>query len=129
MGGRGREERNKTSPQRKIKNAVRPMEVNRRFSKDDILEMYLNTISYGRLAYGVEAAAQAYFGKHVENLTLAEATALAIVPQFPSANSPCADNPYRDEAHQKQELAIDAMLRDGYITDAQAVEAKFTPIK
>ncbi len=123
------DERYEISVQRKIKEGVLAVEVNRRFSKDEILEMYLNTISYGRLAYGVEAAAQAYFGKHIQDLTLAEATALAIVPQFPSANSPCEDNPYRDDAHAKQELAIDAMLRDGYITDKQAVDAKFMQIK
>ncbi len=123
------EERIEVSLQRKIKEAVLAIELNRRYGKDEIFEMYLNTISYGRLAYGVEAAAQAYFGKRVEDLTLAEATALSIIPQFPAANSPCEDNPYREQARVKQHVAIDAMLRQGYITTDQAIEAKFTPIK
>jgi penicillin-binding protein 1C len=123
------EERFEVSLNRKIKEAVLAIEVNRRYSKDEILEMYLNTISYGRLAYGVEAAAQAYFGKHVEDLTLAESVALAIIPQFPSANSPCDDNPLREDAQKKRELAADAMYQEGYITVDQLREAKFTPIK
>ncbi len=125
------QERYEVSLQRKIKEAVLAIEVNRRFSKDEILEMYLNTIYYGRLAYGVEAAAQAYFNKHVEDLTLTEATALAIIPQFPSANNPCKDdNPQLwEEARKKQHLAIDAMLQEGYLTVDQAIKAKFEPIE
>ncbi|MBI5876078.1 MAG: transglycosylase domain-containing protein [Chloroflexi bacterium] len=123
------DERYQVSIERKLKEAVLAIETNRRFSKDEILEMYLNTIPYGRLAFGVEAAAQAYFGKHVEELTLAESVSLALVPQFPAANSPCDDNPQRADAQRKRELAVDAMLREGYISETQAVEAKFTPIK
>ncbi len=122
------EERYEVSVARKVKEGILAIELSRKYSKDEILEMYLNTISYGRLAYGVEAAAQAYFGKHVDELTVGEATALAILPQFPSANSPCDDNPYRAEAQKKRELAIDAMMREGYLTAEQGVAAKFEKI-
>ena len=65
---------------RKLKEAVLATEVSRRFSKQDILTLYLNEISYGNNAYGVEAAAQAYFGKHAAQLSLAEASLLAGLP-------------------------------------------------
>jgi penicillin-binding protein 1C len=122
------EERYDISLARKVKEGILAIELSRKYSKDEILEMYFNTISYGRLAYGVEAAAQAYFGKHVEDLTVGEATALAILPQYPSANSPCDDNPYQAEAQKKRELAIDAMMREGYLTAEQGVQAKFEKI-
>ncbi|MEP7200496.1 MAG: transglycosylase domain-containing protein [Chloroflexota bacterium] len=123
------QERLEVSLQRKLKEGVLAIELNRRFSKDEILEMYLNTIFYGRLAYGVDAAAQAYFGKHVEDLTLGEAVSLTILPQFPSANSPCEDNPLRAKAQEKRELAVDAMVRENYLSVEEAIKAKFEPIK
>lgn len=120
------EERYKKTIARKIKEAILALEISRRYPKDQILEWYLNTIYYGNLAYGVEAAAQVYFGKHVWELNLAESAMLAAIPQFPALNP--IDNP--EEARKRQHLVLDAMVRQGYITPEQAVEAKYyTPIK
>ena len=70
--------------ERKIKEAFLAMELTRRYSKDQILEMYLNEIGYGNRAYGVEAASQTYFNKPARDLTLAQASLLAGLPQAPS---------------------------------------------
>jgi 1A family penicillin-binding protein len=120
------EERYKKTITRKIKEAILALEISRRYPKDQILEWYLNTIYYGNLAYGVEAASQVYFGKHVWELNLAESAMLAAIPQFPALNP--IDN--FEEARKRQHLVLDAMVRQGYITPEQAVEAKYyTPIK
>lgn len=120
------EERYRKTISRKIKEAILALEISRRYPKDQILEWYLNTIYYGNLAYGVEAAAQVYFGKHVWELNLAESAMLAAIPQFPALNP--IDNP--EEARKRQHLVLDAMVRQGYITPEQAVEAKYyTPIR
>ncbi|MFQ6014681.1 MAG: penicillin-binding protein [Anaerolineae bacterium] len=120
------EERYQKSYIRKIKEAILALEISRRYSKDQILEMYLNTIDYGRLAYGVEAAAQAYFGKHVWDLDLAESAMIAALPQAPAANSPC-ENP--EKGREKQHLVLDAMLREGYITAEETVAAKYEELE
>ena len=78
------EERSQRNYMRKIREAILAAEVTRRYSKDEILELYLNEIYYGNLAYGVEAASQTYFGKSAKNLNLAEAAFLAGLPQLPS---------------------------------------------
>ena len=115
------EERFSISPARKIKETILALEVSLRFSKDQILEWYLNTIPYGNSAYGVQAAAEAYFGKNVEDLTLAEAAMLAILPQAPAANSPLE---HPAEAKKRQELTLDAMWREGYISLEELRTAK-----
>jgi len=79
------------TPDRKIKEAILAWEVSRRYSKDRILELYLNEVYYGNLAYGVEAAAQTYFGRSVGQLDLAELTFIAGLPQAPSAYDPYAN--------------------------------------
>ena len=78
------EERNERSYQRKIREAILATEITRRYSKDEILELYLNESYYGNLAYGVEAAAETYFGTTASQLTLAQAAFLAGLPQAPS---------------------------------------------
>ena len=78
------EERAEQSYDRKIREAVLAAEITRRYSKDEILELYLNEIYYGNLAYGVEAAAETYFGLRADQLTLGQATLLAGLPQAPS---------------------------------------------
>ncbi|HWQ83967.1 MAG TPA: transglycosylase domain-containing protein, partial [Anaerolineales bacterium] len=78
------EERAEQSYDRKIREAVLAAEITRRYSKDDILELYLNEIYYGNLAYGVEAAAETYFGLRADQLTLGQASLLAGLPQAPS---------------------------------------------
>ncbi len=122
------EERYVISYERKIKEAILALEISRRYpgreGKDKILEWYLNNNFYGNLAYGVEAAAQTYFGKSVRDLNLAECAMLAAIPQYPGMNP--IDNP--DKAKERQHLVLDQMLREGYITEEQAVEAKYTPL-
>jgi len=119
------EERAQISYERKIKEILLALEVTRRYTKQQILEWYLNTNHYGNLAYGIEAAAQVYFGKHASELTLAEAAMLAHIPQFPAMNPLNAPK----EAVERQHLVLDAMLREGYITPEEAVLAKYTPLK
>lgn len=91
------------------------------YSKDEILEMYLNYISYGGTAVGVEAASQTYFKKSVEELTLAEAALLSGLPKAPTRFSPFGSNP--EQAKQRQLEVLRRMTEDGYITPLQAEEA------
>jgi len=118
------EERTERSVQRKLKEIVLAWELSRRYSghagKDQILEWYLNTVNYGNLAYGAAAAAEAYFGKPVEELTLAEAAMLAALPQAPAYNPLTAP----EEAKRRQANVLDRMVADGYITEAEAATAK-----
>ena len=78
------EERGQRTYMRKVREAILAAEITRRYSKDEILELYLNEIYYGHMAYGIEAAAETYFGKRADQLTLAEAAFLAGLPQAPS---------------------------------------------
>ena len=78
---------------RKAKEMILALEISRRYSKDQILEMYLNEIPYGNLAYGIEAAAQSYFGKTAADLSLAESAMLAALAALSSANSPTTIRP------------------------------------
>ncbi len=119
------EERYKQSYERKIKEVLLAMEISRRYSKDQILEWYLNSNHYGNLAYGLDAAARVYFGKPVGQLDLAECAMLAAIPQFPAMNP--IDNP--DAAQERQALVLDAMLRQGYITADESVNAKYQPLQ
>lgn len=109
---------------RKLEEVILAQQVTQTYSKEQILEWYLNSNFYGNLAYGIEAAAKVYFNKTAAELTLAEAAMLAAIPQSPALNP--IDNPV--EAKIRQELVLDAMFRDGYITREQTVEAKFTPL-
>ncbi|RIK30976.1 MAG: hypothetical protein DCC55_36970, partial [Chloroflexi bacterium] len=113
------EDRAQQSYARKIKEVILAMEVTRRYSKERILEWYLNYNFYGNLAYGIEAASQVYFGKSVTELTLAEAAMLAPIPQFPALNP--IDN--FEDAKQRQGVTLQAMVEAGYITQSQADEA------
>ncbi len=106
--------------ERKIREAILAIEITRRYSKDQILEYYLNVIPYGNLAYGIEAAAQAYFNKHAEDLTLAEASLLAGLPQAPALYDPCVDP---DAALARQRVVLNLMVEQKYIALAQASEA------
>jgi penicillin-binding protein 1C len=112
--------------ERKIKEAFLAMELTRRYSKDQVLEMYLNEIGYGNRAYGVEAAAQTYFSKPAHELTLAEASLLAGLPQAPSYNDPYTNLPV---ARERQRYVLDQMVRTGAITAGQADDAARTALK
>ena len=118
------DERTVQSYERKIKEVILAVEISRRYSKDQILEWYLNTNNYSNYAYGIEAASQVYFGKHASELNLAECAMLAPIPQFPRLNP--IDSP--NEAKQRQELVLDAMVREEYITAEESVAAKFQPL-
>lgn len=110
---------------RKIKELILSTEISRRYEKKQILEWYLNDNYYGNVAYGVEAAAQAYFGKHVQDLDLVEAATLAPIPQYPALNP--IDNP--DEAVKRRNLVLDQMYLQGYITLEEAIAAKSAKLK
>lgn len=115
-----RESAERTSVELKIQETIMAREIAQHYTKPQILEWYLNTIYYGNLAYGIEAAAEAYFGKHANELTLSEAATLAAVPQYPALNP--IDNP--EEARARRDIALDRMVTEGYITDKQAEAAK-----
>ncbi|RHM55565.1 glycosyl transferase family 51 [Mitsuokella sp. AF33-22] len=95
------------------------------YSKDEILEMYLNTIYYGSNFYGIEEAAEGYFGKHPSELQLPEAAMLAGLPNAPSLYSPYVDFMM---AKKRQFVVLDAMVRAGYIDKTIAEDAKIKPI-
>ncbi len=105
---------------RKIREAILAYEVTRRYSKDQILEWYLNTIPYGNLAYGIQSAAETYFNKPAENLTLAEASLLAGLPQAPAIYDPCANE---EAALRRQKVVLSLMVDERYITQTQADQA------
>lgn len=105
---------------RKITEAVLAAEVTRRYDKDEVLEIYLNEIYYGNLAYGIEAATQTYFGKHAAELDLAESAFLAGLPQAPALYDPYA---HFDAAKKRQKVVLQLMVEQGYITSAQAEAA------
>jgi len=105
----------------KVKEILLAIEISRRYSKDEILEMYLNEINYGNLSYGIEAAAESYFGKQAKDLTLAEAALLAGLPQAPSGYSPFTN---LSGALARRALVLDAMYREGYIDALTAWNAK-----
>lgn len=107
---------------RKIKEVILSIEMEQKFSKNDILKMYLNEIPYGSNAYGIEAASQTFFGKHAQELSLDESALLASLPQAPSYYSPFGSHP--EELKKRQEYALTQMEKLGYITKDQADQAK-----
>ncbi|EKD90639.1 MAG: hypothetical protein ACD_30C00112G0080 [uncultured bacterium] len=111
---------------RKIKELILAIEVERTYTKDQILEMYLNEIPYGGTAYGIEAASNLYFGKHASELSLAEASLLAGLPQRPSVYSPYGTHP--ELAKERQEAVLRRMVEDGYIKKDDADLAKNQPL-
>ncbi|MDQ6883088.1 MAG: penicillin-binding protein [Candidatus Dormibacteraeota bacterium] len=107
---------------RKARELVLAVELEREYSKDQILGMYLNTIFYGNQAFGIEAAAQTYFGVPAARLDLAQASFLAGLPQRPSYFNPFLATGYA-EARARQHDVLNAMVRDSYITAAVADRA------
>ena len=107
---------------RKLKEFILAVQVERAYSKDQILEMYLNEIPYGGTSYGIEAAANLYFGKSAKDLNLAEAALLAGLPQRPSVYSPYGTHPELAKVRQKEVLR--RMVEDNYITSDQAKTAE-----
>ena len=111
-----------TSYTGKLKEAVLAIKINREKSKDEVIGAYMNTIYFGRGAYGIDAAAQAYFGHGADQLTLSESALLAAVIPAPSAWDP-AVNP--DKAKERWERDLNLMVEDGWITQAEKDAAVF----
>lgn len=110
---------------RKVKELQLASELEQRYSKDQILEMYLNAIYFGHGAYGVEAAARAYFSKSVTGLTLPEAALLAGLPRAPGRYSPLIDI---KRAKARRQYVLDRMVATGAIKQAQARRAGSAPV-
>jgi 1A family penicillin-binding protein len=113
--------------ERKFKEILMALQIERKFTKDQILQMYLNEIPYGALVFGVGSASETYFEKPVGELTLDEAALLAAIPQAPDYYNPygagvSGDN--REALIRRRNLVLNSMVRDDYITQEQADEAK-----
>lgn len=113
------EKRTSRSVTRKAEEILLALAITGRLSKDEVLELYLNEIYYGNLAYGAQAAAQTIFGKDVGELTLGEAALLAGLPQAPASLDPLNPDPAVQQAVlNRWRQVLDAMVREGYITTA-----------
>ncbi len=111
--------------ERKFKEAILAYRIEKKFTKDEILFLYLNQIYLGNGAHGVEAAAENYFGKHARELNLAECAMLAGLPQAPSRYSPFQ---FPDRAKQRQIYTLNRMKEEGMITNMDVTEAIDTPL-
>ena len=122
---------------RKLREMIYALKIERAYSKDEILEAYLNTIYLGYGCYGIKAAAYTYFGKEVDELNLAESAALAALPQAPDTYALLKDSKdenttymkkyglYANElASERRDLVLDLMLEQGYISSEKAEKAK-----
>lgn len=107
---------------RKIKELILSYRLEQKFSKDEILQMYFNEIPYGSNAYGVESAAQKYFGKSIKDITLPEAAILAALPQSPSRYSPYGSN--KDLLLGRKDYILDLMVEQGYLSAGERDAAK-----
>ena len=121
----GDDQRYQQSMDRKMLEAGLAQEVTSLFTKDEILEMYLNLLNYGHLAYGPEAAAQVYFGKSAADLSLAEATLLAGIPQQP-ANLDLFTN--FDAAKARQRVVLDMLVRHGFLSQTETDKIHAEPV-
>jgi len=106
---------------RKLRESILAWRLARAYTKDQILELYLNQTYYGHLAHGIESAAQTYFGKSARDLDLAECALLAGLPQAPALFDPLTDPQAADD---KQAIVIDLMAKNGIITEDEAALAK-----
>jgi penicillin-binding protein 1A len=111
--------------QRKVQEAMLAIQIERRFTKPQILALYANQIALGHGVFGFEAASEFYFSKPAKQLTLPEAAMLAGLPKGPSYYSPIN---HPDRAQKRRNLVINAMLEDGKITAAQANDARSAPL-
>ncbi|MCQ2363554.1 MAG: PBP1A family penicillin-binding protein, partial [Acidaminococcaceae bacterium] len=111
---------------RKIREAYIARELERQYSKKEILAMYLNQIYFGNGVYGVESAAQMYFNKNVQDLTLPEAAVLAAIPKAPNYYNPFVNPKINKE---RQELVLNQMQKYGYLTEEENAKAKAEEIK
>jgi penicillin-binding protein 1A len=119
-------DRRDRSPARKLREQAAAREMERRYSKEQILEAFLNQISFGRGAFGIEMAARQYFGKGAADLTLAEAASLASMPKSPVLYDPTR---YPDRNRERRNTVLALMADQGYITAAQASAAQREPVR
>src|SRR5262249_50592014 len=110
---------------RKIREAILARRIEQHYSKDQVLEMYLNQIFYGHNAYGIEAAAQLYFGKSAKDLTLSEGALIAGLPPSPNSYSPLKNF---QRSMQQRDHVLSRMVEAGYLTPDQAQAAHQEPI-
>lgn len=118
---------NERSVERKVREFILSLQIERRYTKDQILQLYLNEIPYGSTIYGIESAAQTYFGKPAKEMTLDEAALLAALPQRPEYFNPygssvLGDN--RDQLVSRQHFILDLMVEQGYIQQEEADASK-----
>ena len=106
---------------RKISEALLALKIEQHYTKDEILEMYMNQIYFGQGAYGVQSASHVYFGKDASQLTLAQAALIAGLPQSPNYYSPFND---LEASKKRQAVVLGQMVKYGYITQEQADEAR-----
>ena len=106
---------------RKIKEAFLAKQLENKYTKNEILTMYLNQIYFGEGSYGVESASLTYFGKHVQDLDLAQAACLAAIPKSPNYFDPM-ENPKANK--ERRDLVLDQMVKYGHITQVEANKAK-----
>ena len=112
--------------ERKLKEAILSYRLEQSLTKDEIFEVYLNQIFLGNTAYGVKAAARAYYDKELSDITLAEASMLAGLPKAPSRFSPVSNLP---RAKRRQQYVLDQMVKAGFVTREQADTALKEPLK
>lgn len=106
---------------RKIQEAMLALEIERKYSKKEILEMYMNQIYFGQGAYGIQTAAKTYFGKDVDQLSMAQCAMLAGLPKSPNYYSPFNN---LEEATNRKNTVVDQMVKYGYISAAEGEQAK-----
>ena len=120
-----KEERAERTVERKLKEAAIALELTERYTKDQILDWYLNSISYGGIYVGIEAASEGYFGKQASELTLPEAALLAGIPASPALYNPLTNETI---ALARQHEVLGLMVRHGIISEVEAARARSTEI-
>ena len=113
------------SVRRKVAEAVVAAELERRYTKDQILEYYINSIYWGSGAYGIQSAAYEYFGKDIRDITLDEAATLVVIIRSPAYYNP---RKYPERVIQRRNDVLNIMLKEGFIVDVQARSAKLAPL-
>lgn len=116
---------NEYSYTRKFREMLLAIKMERELSKDEILELYLNKIFFGNRAYGIAAAAEFYYGKTLDQLTIAEAATLAGIPKFPSSANPIS-NPAR-AMERRDHYVLPRMNELGFISDEELAAARAEP--
>ena len=113
------------SVRRKVAEAVVAAELERRYTKDQILEYYINSIYWGSGAYGIQSAAYEYFGKDIRDITLDEAATLVVIIRSPAYYNP---RKYPERVIERRNDVLNIMLKEGFIVDIQARSAKLAPL-